>query len=272
MEEFHGGKERSTTTTRRPGVVTTDKTWPIVPTGFEHPMEEEEETTAMPELEVVEEEEVTLTPREERARKRRNKTISVSQRTYVLGGGAAVIPATAGDRNRSWSTATMVWLAVGLLLAVAAVWWLFSWAAPILSCLWTILGWLNTLLAALLSWGAPGDQGPPPIPEEAPSNGSMVVNITEGVSPWNLSESGASFGSERSSYPTTDPPDVDPTAPPAEEADLIDRAWEEEQAEMERRFGRRVADIRGRSRSPSPSGSSTRLSECGCKPPCVCKA
>ena len=119
MEEFHGGKEK-TSTTRRPSTTST-KTWPIVPTGFEHPMEEEEEeTTAMPGLEVVEEEDV-LTPREERAKRRREK-LSVSQRTFVLGGGAAGYhPSNTQDPVRLWSSASMVGLAVGLLLALSLI-------------------------------------------------------------------------------------------------------------------------------------------------------
>ena len=128
------------------------------------------------------------------------------------------------------------------------------------------------MLAAMLSWGNPGAPDDVPKADDVASNVSMAVNFTEGASPWNLSESGASYNtSARSSFLTQDPPDVDPTAPPLEEESvLIDRAWEEEEAEMERRFGRRVAEIRGRSRSPSPSGSTgSRLSECGCKPPCV---
>ena len=171
---------------------------------------------------------------------------------------------------------------VGVALVFAG-WWLYSWAAPILAFLGQVLGWAYSLLAALstlagslaatLGFGAtPPFEGPEAAaPSLNTSAGSVWPNPGDKQSPWNVSQPTHSLPSDAGSSDLEDP-----SAPPAEEdeGDLIDRAWQEEEAEMERRFGRRVAEIRGRSRSPSPSGSSgtsTRLTACGCPPPCVCK-
>ena len=91
LEELHGTKAtkrpststwRPSTSSARPSTSSPTKTWPIVPTGFRHEEELEDEdatTSSAP----SEEEEKPLTPREERARRRRNKLLSVSQHTYV---------------------------------------------------------------------------------------------------------------------------------------------------------------------------------------------
>ena len=105
MEELHGEKEKSTTprsvstSTRRTSTASTGKMWPVVPTGFPYLGEEPEEevTTSASELEVEEVEEVTLTPREERAR-RRNQKLSISQRTCWEGVLLPASPPPPGTR------------------------------------------------------------------------------------------------------------------------------------------------------------------------------
>ena len=116
----------------------------------------DEETTTEP---------AVVTPREERAKRRNNRTVEVSQATYVVNTlPVTPSPALPFDHGKEPSALEPVGPAVGgvsatmvvaivfaVLGALVALWWVASWASAVFSALATVCAWLSAFFQGILS-------------------------------------------------------------------------------------------------------------------------